>query len=337
MYVHERHVIEKNVIYTLYVNKKGNGIYIPEQLRYRIFKMHHNNLAHSNMQKTLSMIKEKYFWPTMKKDIKKMAQSCDRCQKSKIWRHNISALKPFPIPNARFEDLNIDILGPLRLSKGFRYILSVMDRYTRWYEPIPMKNINAETVVEAFLHGWVARFGAPKVIITDRGGQFISEKWKLCMAYLGTQHNFTHAYSPSENGLVERQHRTLKNSLRAKCTNADEWYERLPFIMLGLRNSNFTNHEISPSEMLLGHKVRLPGALIVEEEKSTNADPQFVTNFIWHMSNLPPIPFENKERKAYIQKEFKNCTHCYVREDRVKPSLAPCYKGPFFNVKRTDQ
>ena len=106
--------------------------------------------------------------------------------------------QPFPMPTSRFHTVHIDIVGPLVPSRGCQYLLTCIDRLTRWAEAIPIPDMTAETTAYHFLAGWVARFGAPQVIITDQGTQFESRAWSACSPQLPRHHPpQDHALPPS--------------------------------------------------------------------------------------------------------------------------------------------
>ena len=79
------------------------------------------------------------------------------------------------MPDARFEHVHIDIVGPLWTSNRYKYLLTMIDRYSSWPEAIPLYDMTAETVARAFFDNWISHFGAPSIITTDQGRQFESD------------------------------------------------------------------------------------------------------------------------------------------------------------------
>ena len=108
----------------------------------------------------------------------------------------------------------MDIVGPLPSSQGYKYFLTLVDRFSRWPETIPIEDIQVTTVAKAFLSGWISRFGTPLRITTDQGRQFESHVFRELNNLLGSQHLRTTAYHPASNGLVERMHRQLKTTIK---------------------------------------------------------------------------------------------------------------------------
>jgi IS30 family transposase len=108
-----------------------------------------------------------------------------------------AAVQPIAVPLTRFSHLHIDLVGPLPTSReGFSYILTIIDRSTRWCEAVPLAATAAEDCAAALISGWVARFGVPSHITSDRGPQFLLAVWAAFTAKLGVRHIMTTAYHP---------------------------------------------------------------------------------------------------------------------------------------------
>ena len=187
--------------------------YVPPSFRCAVFDSLHS-LSHPGIRATQCLVTARFVWPNINSDVRRWARTCLQCQRSKIQRHTVTPFSTFATPDARFDHIHLDIVGPLPPSNGFTYLLTCVDRFTRWPEAIPIADIMAETVANAFVAGWGAQFGVPSIITTDRGGQFQSHLWQQLAWLSKTKWIRTITYHPIANGLVEHFHRQLKVALK---------------------------------------------------------------------------------------------------------------------------
>lgn len=311
-----------------------NRPYVPESLRRDIFDKLHG-LSHPGVRATRKLLSSRFFWPSMNKEVNNWSKSCIPCQRSKVHRHTKSPFGKFDIPSGRFEEIHLDLVGPLPPSEGNAYILTCVDRFTRWPEAIPIPDISAKTVAKCVVANWIARFGTPLRITTDQGSQFESKLFNELTNLLGSIHLRTSAYHPQANGLVERFHRQLKASIKARGDTVN-WSRELPFVLLGIRTAIKEDLHCSTAEMVYGQNLRLPGDLFSPPtNQSPTCNSEFVDQLRETMKSVIPIDTrKNYQTDIFIPKDLETADFVFIRVDRVKVGLTCPYEGPYKIVRR---
>ncbi|XP_037919513.1 uncharacterized protein K02A2.6-like [Hermetia illucens] len=305
--------------------------YIPTQLRRKVFDTIHQ-LAHPSGRSTSRQICNKFVWPNMRKDILLWCRTCIPCQRSKVSRHTKNVPQHITIPDGRFDQVHIDIVGPFPLSKGFKYCLTMIDRFSRWPEAIPISDQTANTVAETFYNNWIARFGVPRIITTDQGSQFESALFQSLAKLIGCERTRTSAYHPASNGILERWHRSLKAAIM--CYGNKNWVDSLPTILLGLRSCYKDDLNASCAELMYGSTVRLPGEFFDDQTVDDNPA-QFVNQLREQMRNIRPTQSAHHNKPVeFIHRNLSSATHVFLRDDRVRTSLSPPYSGPHPVIER---
>lgn len=236
-----------------------------------------NGLAHPGIRATRKMIAARFIWHGLHKQVGTWVRACIPCQKAKVHRHVVAPLEHGQLPDRRFQRIHVDIVGPLPMSQGHSYLFTVVYRYTRWPEAIPMADATAVSCARALLSQHIARFGVPTDITSDRGAQFTSSLWTALSQLLGAQLHRTTAYHPQANGIVERFHRQLKAALRARLTGP-AWMDELPFVLLGLRSVPKEDLGCASAELVYGTTIRLSGEFFEATSSSGPAASELLTH-----------------------------------------------------------
>lgn len=305
--------------------------YIPPQYRQLVLQTIHG-LAHPGIRTTRRLVTDRFVWTNINKDVQTYVKSCLQCQRSKVHRHTKAPFEKFVVPNCRFRHVHIDLVGPLPPSNGNRYLLTAVDRFSRWPEAIALPDMTAETVARALCESWISRFGAPETITTDQGRQFESDLFRELSRIIGFKHSRTTAYHPQANGLVERFHRTMKSAIMA--VDSKHWCDHLPMIMLGLRAACREDFGCSAAELVYGQTLRLPGEYF--ERSSCDSDrTDFAKQLRNSLAKLKPVdPNHHAKPAIFVNRDLDKCTHVFVRIDAVKKPLVQPYEGPFKIVSR---
>ena len=314
--------------------------FVPAAMRRRVFDIIHG-LGHPGVARTRQAITAKFVWPNVNAEVSSWARQCIECQRAKIHRHTVTPIGDFVVPAKRFSHIHVDLVT-MPHSNGFSHLLTVVDRHSRWPAAIPVKDIAADTVIDALNHGWIAQHGVPEVITTDRGSQFTSTIWTQLLQHWGIKHSATTAYHPEANGMVERLHRRLKESLMA-LGNQDRgnWFWRLPMTLLALRTTVKPDLGASPSDLVYGEGIAVPGQILPSAQLPDNEllqrQRRTLSNLRMEVERMQPVPTSAHRRPAvHVPDELDTCTHVFVLRGGVQPTLTTPYDGPFRVVERTE-
>ena len=156
---------------------------------------------------------------------------------------------------------HIDFIGPLKEAKNKgKYILLVVDAFSKWPEAFALHSCDAITVAQVLYKEIFIRYGAPSVLISDRGQCFMSNLVKALCALFGVKWNMTTPYHPSSNSACERVNSQINRALRTYVNpNQDDWPSILPGILMAFHNTPADNStEFSPYFLLFCQNMRTP-------------------------------------------------------------------------------
>lgn len=313
---------------------KVNRPFVPKTMRRQIFNSLHG-IAHPGTKATAKLITERYVWPGVQKESTTWARECVPCQRAKITRHNKTPIGEIGQPSDRFRHIHIDIVGPLPPSRGYKYCLTIIDRFSRWSEAIPVTTISAETIAKHIYEQWMTRYGVPERITTDQGRQFESDMFKRLTQLTGTKHWRTTAYHPAANGMIERLHRQIKTAI--KCHETEAWADILPTVMMGIRASWKEDLKATAAELVFGENLRLPGQFLSNQKTKITSQQDYVEQLRKIMQKLQPQIQRHGLPTTFQFKDLQTATHVLVRRDAPTGALQPAYEGPYEVIRRSEK
>ena len=231
----------------------------PHALRHRIIESAHQFLGHAGVNATSHFCRKRLFMFRLVPEVHRVIRHCHQCQvkdqkapkQKDVYRPSVQAGAPFQV-------WSMDILGPLRVSsKGHRYLLTLKDVFSKWFEAIQLSNTTSDKVLRA-LQMLYARFGHPLQVHKDNATYFRSQLMQEAFKRAGIRLTFTPTYNPQSNS-VERVHRDLNVMLRVLChQHAADWEEVLPAALLALRSAVHESTGVTPFACVYGREPATP-------------------------------------------------------------------------------
>jgi len=244
-----------------------------------------HEIGHEGVQKTYLRLKKGYYWRGMKEEIRKYVSLCDRCQLRKSQpQAEPTEVNTTPI-EAPFVRVGLDIIGPLtETQKGNKYIMVLVDYFTKWVEAEPTKTITSYDVISFLLKAF-CRHGIPEIIVTDNGVQFTSDITKAFVDLYGSYIQFVATYHPESNGLTENRNREIGKLLRTLGEKEENWDTLLFPVLWALKNSTNSATGFSSFQLLYGRNDLQPFDLLIKrkiKDPNQSFDEYLVDKFIDH-------------------------------------------------------
>lgn len=228
---------------------RGSRLIIPKCLRERMVHLAHE--GHPGRTKMQQRLRNTCWWPGMDEAILRVVDSCEGC------RVVGQPDRPEPmarrqLPEAPWIDVAIDFLGPLPSGD---YLLVIIDYFSRYKEVEVMRKITAGETVDR-LEKIFVRLGYPRTITLDNGRQFVSGEFEKYCNNRGIVLNKTTPYWPQENGLVERQNRSLIKRLKISQALKQDWKQDLMTYLSMYYSTPHSTTGNTPSELMFGRNIR---------------------------------------------------------------------------------
>jgi hypothetical protein len=307
--------------------------------------------GHFGQQRTRDNLLEAHLsWEGWRDDVASFVESCPTCQKVRLRRH-VQTLMKTTSCNGVFDTLAIDTLGPLPPDeKGNKYLIVVIDVFSRWVELVPSITTDAASAADAIIQSVFARHGLPRQIRSDNGPQYVNACIESLLKTLEVRHHRVIPYHPQSNGEVERSNEEILRHLRcflADCAHTKDWTALLPAIQFLMNNTVHSSTGCTPHDLVYGAHlspvvdfpaVIMPQEIQVEHENEPVTFRKYhdaLSAMLDHTTNMA-VEIQGKEEKKRLARHNTLPPSVFVEGDLVlltpiqKPSkLRPRFLGPF--------
>jgi transposase InsO family protein len=183
--------------------------------------------------KLRQLLKERYYWPSMGKDINQYCSNCHTCRRSHVPRDKKPGLlHPLPVPDRPWQHITVDFKSCPESKSGHNMVAIFVDRLSKRPITIPVRDtITAKQLVPLFLLHVVRQVGIPETIVSDRGPQFVSDFWSEFCTRIGTKLKLSTANHPQTDGQTEIVNQYFDQRLRPYINYyQDDWDEWVAII-----------------------------------------------------------------------------------------------------------
>ncbi|UYV62948.1 hypothetical protein LAZ67_2002587, partial [Cordylochernes scorpioides] len=277
---------------------------IPKSMRKSLVVKFHDLMGYFAVDRTVNKIKELYWFPSMKRYVRRHVARCVECLFNKVpggkQQGFLHPIKPGKRP---FSIVHMDHVGPfVKSTRGNQELLVIVDNLTRFVRLSPVRNTSTQNILKV-MKSFVNDFGLPDKIISDRGSCFTSRKFEEFCRGNGIHHTLNSTKHPQGNGMVERVNRTVLSTIATgiKDPRRKDWDLKIKEVERDLNNAVNKTTNKTPFETLHGYSPRFHDGILkrlADEDMDPWTEPERIQESV-------RTQIENKQEimKTYYDKK----------------------------------
>ncbi|TPX52255.1 hypothetical protein CcCBS67573_g09911, partial [Chytriomyces confervae] len=245
-----------------YVDKTHARLYVPAPLRHSLLEKAHSYgpAIHNNWERTSERLTRYFHWPKLHRDVQRLCQNCDNCQRLKVARHApYGLLQPHDVPPFPWHTCSMDFMTKLPLTKsGYDALMVVVDSGTKRTRLIPCHTTStARDIANLFESHIFPHHGIPVHFISDRDVKFTSNFWQELCKSLKIKLTISTSSHPQTDGQTEQKNDWILQALRHfVAPYQDDWDEHLPKIEFGINDTVNSSTGYTPFYLEYGRHPR---------------------------------------------------------------------------------
>lgn len=270
---------------------------LPEEYRAVVLHHLHDRMGHLGIERTLDLVRSRFYWPKMSIDVVSKIKTCERCVRRKSLPEHAAPLVNIKTSHP-LELVCMDFLS-VEPDRRVKDILVITDHFTKYAVAVPTQNQKARTVAKCLWDNFLVHYGIPEKLHSDQGTDFESRTIRELCKMAGIHKIRTTPYHPRGNP-VERFNRTLLDML-GTLTEQEKTHWK-DFVKPLVHAYNCTKNDVtgfSPYKLMFGRQPRLPVDLafgLPLNEDRTTSHTQYVQKLKSHLEESYKLAIENSAK-----------------------------------------
>ena len=178
-----RLTLKQGVLHWLYINndEEYHQLVLPECYCGKVLKSLHDDMGHQGIERTLALLHEHFYWPTMSQDASDYVTNCECCCVSKGDYTGPHTQQGSLVANNPMDLLCMDFTKVDPSKDGKENVLVLTDAFSKFSQAIVTPNQKALTVAKVLVDKWFHVYGIPSHIHSDKGHSFENEIIQSCV------------------------------------------------------------------------------------------------------------------------------------------------------------
>ena len=284
---------------------------VPARKRQAAIDGCHRSAGHQGHDRTLSLMKERFWWPGISRALVMAVSNCGRCKQFEA-KPQIPGMQPIictePMELVHIDYVGMEVTVSTQKKPVVKNVLVIVDHFTRYVQAYVTQNQTARTTARVLYNEYFSVFGFPQRLVSDQGTGFTSKVIAAMCSLLGIEKIRTILYHPQSNGSAERVHQTLRRMIgKLDLKKCQKWPAHLGSVLIAYNATRSLVTGYSPYYLMFGQRPQLPIDLLFptrQEHNLTHTIDEYVETLYRHLRKSVKIAQDSALKEALWQKRL---------------------------------